>query len=136
MKSTIMRVIGSLCIVLLAVGLTACGGDEGGGSASGPDPDRYCELVAELEESGSAAFEAVEADEDATEEDYMAASKQFTEDSAEEFEELIEVAPDEISADVETLVGSIRAQAVGEAQAREEAAAAEERITAWEEDNC
>jgi hypothetical protein len=137
MKSTIVRVIGSLCVLLLALGLTACGGDDGGGSASGPDPERYCDLVAELETAGGEAFDDIEADEDATEEDFAAAGKQFAEDQSENFDELIAVAPEEIKEDVELLIQSIRAQSgLADEVDQEEASAAEERITAWEEDNC
>ena len=57
MRSTSRRAIGYLCVLLLALGLSACGDDDGGDSAGGPDPERYCELVAELEEAGGKAFD-------------------------------------------------------------------------------
>jgi hypothetical protein len=137
MRSTVVRIIGTLSALLLAVGLAACGNDAGGGTASGPDPDRYCELVAELETAGGEAFDAIEADEDATEEDFAAAGKQFAEDQSERFDELVAVAPEEIADDVELLIQSIRAQSgLDDEVDQEEAAAAEERITAWEEENC
>ena len=137
MRSTIVRVIGSLCVLLLALGLTACGGDGGGAAATGPDPERYCELVSELEDAGSEAFDAIEEDEDATEEDFAAACKQFAEDQSEKFDELVAVAPEEIADDVELLIQSIRAQSdLAEPVDQEEASAAEEDITAWEEENC
>ena len=137
MRPTSRRAIGYLCALLLAMGLSACGGDDGGDSAGGPDPERYCELVAELEEAGGKAFDEVEADKDATEEDYAAASKQFTEDSEDSFDELIEVAPEEIKEDAEILVRSIRGQSgLGEDVPKEEAVAAEDRLRSWEEENC
>jgi hypothetical protein len=137
MRSTIVRTIGSLGVLLLALGLSACGGDSGGDSAGGADPERYCELVAELETDGSAAFDEIEADENATEEDFAAASKAFTEASEEKFNELIEVSPTEIKEDVEVLIASIRAQSgQGDEVDQEEATAAEADITAWEEENC
>ena len=137
MRSTSPRAIGYLCALLLALGLSACGSDDGGDSAAGPDPERYCELVAELEAAGGKAFDEVQADKEATEEDYAAASKEFTEDSEEAFDEMIEVAPEEIEGDVETLVSSIRGQSgLSEAVPKDEAIAAEERIRAWEEENC
>ena len=137
MRSTIVRIIGSLCVLLLALGLSACGGDSGGDSAGGSDPERYCEIVAELEEEGGKAFDAVESDENATEEDFVAAGKAFTEASEGKFNEMIEVAPTEIEEDVEVLIASIRAQSgLGEEVDQEEAVAAEKDITAWEEENC
>ena len=137
MRSTSLRAIGYLCVVLLAFGFSACGDDDGAGSAVGPDPERYCELVEELEEAGGKAFDAVQADKDATEEDFAAASKEFAADSEEAFDELIEVAPEEIEEDVEVLVASIRGQAgLGEDVPKEEAVAAEDRIRSWEEENC
>ena len=79
----------------------------------------------------------MEADEDATEEDFAAASKEFTEDSEEAFDEMIEVAPEEITEDVEVLVESIRGQSgLGEEVPKDEAIAAEDRIRSWEEENC
>ena len=136
MRSMSLRAIGHLCVLLLALGLSACGDDDGAGSA-GPDPARYCELVEELEEAGGKAFDAVQADKDATEEDFVAASKEFASDSEEAFDEMIEVAPEEIKVDVEVLVASIRGQAgLGEDVPKEEAVAAEDRIRSWEEENC
>ena len=137
MRSRSLRAIGYLCVLLVALGLSACGDDDRAGSAAGPDPERYCELVEELEEAGGKAFDAVQADKDATEEDFAAASKEFTEDSEEAFDELIEVAPEEIKEDVEILVASIRGQSgYGEDVPQEEATAAEDRIRSWEEENC
>ena len=137
MRSTSLRAIGYLCVLLVAVGLSACGNDDGGDPVAGPDPERYCELVAELEVAGGKAFDEVEADEDATEEDFAAASKEFTEDSQEAFDEMIEVAPEEIKEDVEVLVGSIRGQSgLGDEVPKEEAVAAEDRLRSWEEENC
>lgn len=137
MRSTSLRAIGYLCVLLLALGLSACGGDDGGDAAAGPDPERYCELVAELQEAGGKAFDEVQADKDATEQDFASASKEFTEDSEEAFEEMVEVAPKEIKEDVEILIASIRGQSgLGEEVPKDEATAAEERIRAWEEENC
>lgn len=138
MNSKIVRAFGCLIVMALALGLTACGDDGGGGgAASGPDPDRYCELVEVLEKAGSEAFDEVESDENATDEDFAAASKAFTESVKDEFDELIKVAPADISDDVKTLIASIRGRAgLGDEVDDKEASAAEERITAWEEENC
>ena len=135
MRSTIVRAIGCLTVMALALGLAACGADGGSSAASGPE--RYCELVAELEKLGSEAFDEVAADENATEADFFAANKAFYESSQAEFDEMIRVAPAEIKPDVEILVESIRGQAgLVEEVPAEEASAAEERIVSYEDENC
>ena len=124
--------------MMMVLGLSACGNDGGsGGDAAGSDAERYCELVAELEVAGREAYAEVEADANATEEDFVAASRAFTESSQEEFDELIEVAPAEIKDDVRILIESIRGQAgEGPEVPTDEASPAEQRIESYEGENC
>lgn len=121
-----MRMIGSSrgvrALVTLVAGtlfLAGCGDDGGtdagsdttaGGEATGAAADdgaRYCELAAELESGDS-------------------------EPTDEQLDELVAAAPEEIRSDVETFTAAIRTH---EMEA-EGVAEAEERILAWEEENC
>lgn len=142
-----LRVLGLVSVLVLAFGLAACGEDEipdGDAGASGDqvtgeagNPELYCELVAELEEAGAAAFDEVESNKDATDEDYANAERAFVEDNQENLDALVEAGPDEIAEDVRVLIDSIRGRAnLGPKVPQKEATAAEQRITAYEEENC
>ncbi|WP_040336738.1 hypothetical protein [Candidatus Blastococcus massiliensis] len=132
----------------LALALAACGDDEpdtqsapgpaatsAATSAAGGDADRYCELTAELEAIGEGIFADVP--EDAGEEEYMRREQQLLEQGSAQFEELERVAPEEIADDVPVMLDGIRARAAtGEDPNQDAASAAEERVLAWEEENC
>ena len=100
----------------IALALTgACAGDDANvdadlsadGADEGDSAQEYCEFSAELDTRQGVPSE-------------------------EDFDRIVEVAPEEIKDDVETLVGEIQAGN----QESEEAQAAAARLEAWEEDNC
>jgi ABC-type glycerol-3-phosphate transport system substrate-binding protein len=126
------RVVLLLAIVLVAA---ACGG-----SSSGPDPDRFCELDAEI--TANDPFEASSPDE----------VRAIIGDTEGWLDEIEAVAPDEIKADTVTLNGAIRQildliedadfdmasvdfAAVGSIFSAE-VQDAEQAVTAWSAANC
>lgn len=119
-------------------------GTSGPGSSgppeTGPDAnvERYCALVQELDEAGADAFAELEADESATDEDFAAAERQFIEDHQDKFDELRDIAPEEIANDVDVLLAAQEQRAAGGEQedVAPEVAAAEERIGAFEDEHC
>ena len=113
----------------MLLGAAGCGDDDDS-SASG-DVDRYCELTAELEAAGDTAFE--EAGEDA---DEIAVLTAFFEENESRFEELREVAPSEISDDVETLYQANLDFIEGDESGLEAGEEADDRLTAFAEENC
>jgi hypothetical protein len=135
-------------IVALALGvpLAACGDDEddngNGEQVAGADLERYCELSNDLDQAGTEQFSQLENDPNATDADFEALERQFIAEHEAEIDELPEVAPDEIAADVEILIAQLRGRAEpGEGPAEgdtdeAEAAAAEERVNRFEEENC
>ena len=136
-----------LVALALTVGLVAgCGDDDsdtGDGdlapaaeTAATPDLTRYCELVEQLGRAGEELFAEVESNPDASREDFEAAELELVEGQALTLEELTSVAPEEISADVELVVLSLRARAGLVEQAPAGAAAAEKRVTTFEKQNC
>lgn len=127
-----LRVVVGLALV---AGVAAgCGDDEGAGG----NVERYCELVAELDEAGSEAFAALEDDESATDEDFAETERQFIEDHADDFDELRDVAPDEIADDVDVLLGAQEERAAGgeQEETSDEVSQAEERVGEFEGANC
>lgn len=128
----------------LALALAACGEDEpatqsaagsSATSADSGDADRYCELTAELEGLGEQIFADVP--EDASPEEYMRLEQQLLEKGSAQLEELERVAPEEIADDVSVMLDGMRARAAtGEDPNQDAASAAEERVLAWEEQNC
>jgi hypothetical protein len=115
------------------LGAVACGDDDEASSV-----ERYCELVQELDEAGSEAFADLEQDESATEGDFAEAERQFVEDHQDDFDELREVAPDEIADDIDVLLAAQEERAAGgdQEEVSDEVVAAEERVGAFEEANC
>lgn len=105
---------------------------------AGRDVERYCGLVDELDQVGSEAFEALEDDESATDEDFAEAERQFLEDHAADFDELREVAPPEIADDIDILLTAQEERAAGgeQEETTDDVAAAEERVGDFEEQNC
>src|SRR5215207_560214 len=131
----------ALLLVLVASGLlaTGCGDDDNGESddVAGPDLERYCELTAELNRAGEEAFHGLEKDPQATEKDFEAAEKGFVESHQAQLNELEQVAPEEISKDVETLSNGLRARAgLGPGVDEAEEGAADKRVAGFEKQNC
>ncbi|MFD2092189.1 hypothetical protein [Blastococcus deserti] len=128
----------------LALTLTACSDESAGRqpsatpattSAGGGDVDRYCELTAELEALGEQIFADVP--EDAPLEEHMRREQQLLDQASVQLDELAEVAPDEIRADVLVFLDDMRARAAtGQQPDAEAALAAEDRILAFEEEHC
>lgn len=127
----------------LALALTACGDDpatqssaeSAPSSAAGGDVDRYCELTAELDARGEQVF--ADLPEDAPQEEVLRREQQLLEQISPQFDELLEAAPDAIEDDVPILLDGIRARATtGEDPNQEASSAAEDRILAFEEENC
>ncbi|SOE02831.1 hypothetical protein [Blastococcus haudaquaticus] len=128
----------------VALALSACGDDEPSVAASaatsaaeagGGDVARYCDLTAELDDKGEAVF--ADLPQDAPADEVQRAEQQLLAEVSPSFDELIEVAPDAIADDVPILLDGIRARATtGEDPNQEASSAAEERILAFEEENC
>lgn len=133
MRQTLTNRISWIAAATLASVVTVGCGDDDESSV-----ERYCELVQELDEAGSEAFAALEEDETADDEDFAEAERQFLEANEANFDELREVAPEEISDDVGVLLTAQEQRAAGgeQEETSDEVAAAEERITAFEEENC
>ena len=101
------------------------------------DVGRYCELTKELDEAGQEAFRELEQDPNATEEQFEAVEREFVETNQERIDELVRVAPAEIKEDVGVLLAALRGRAgQGPEVAESESEAAEQRVTAFEEENC
>lgn len=123
-----MKTPTAIGVVAAAVLMLSCGGDDD----SAADTDRYCELVAELEATGEEVF--AEVPDDASDEDLAAAEAELVQRGDAQLEEMIEVAPEEIAADVEAYIAAFRARGAGEEGA--DVTEAEERILAFEDENC
>jgi hypothetical protein len=129
----------------LVLVLTACGDDaspdtqastgSAGTSPGAGDADRYCELTTELEALGEQVFADVP--QDAPPEEYVRREQQLLDQASAQLDELVEVAPDEISDDVGVYLADMRERAAtGQSTDGDAASAAEERILAWEQENC
>jgi hypothetical protein len=125
----------------LALGIAACddeptSSDTAAATATRTgDVERYCALTAELDALGEQIF--ADMPEEATAEDAMQREQQLVSQAAPQMEELVQVAPEEIAEDVSVLLDGLRARAAtGEDPEQEAASAAEERILAFEEENC
>ena len=123
----------ALAALALAPALGGCGDED---PEVAGDPVRYCALTAELDALGESIFGALPRTAGAAE--FAAAERLLVRRAGERLDELERVAPEEIRADVPVLIEGLRMRAgiagadVGEA----EAAAAEERIVAYEERAC
>jgi uncharacterized Zn finger protein (UPF0148 family) len=100
-------ILAALGVVSLVAFGAACGDDDGGGD----DLAAYCAKVAE--------FEAMD-----------------EQPSDEELDEIIDLAPEEVRDDVSTLVEALKADEEPEGEELDTVLEAEERITAFEEENC
>ncbi len=125
-------------LVASALAITACGGS--GGSA---DPERFCEILDELDAQDTGGLPAAEA-------------LAIIRDGRDKYEEGVEVAPEEIKADAETFANGVlqitdlliaaggdesqvdaaALESVSEEVFTEEFDAAAGRVTAWRNSNC
>lgn len=121
-------------LVLVAAVVGACA-DDGDDDAAG-DVNRYCELTAELDAAGSEAFAALEGDESATDEDYAQAEADFIEAHQDDFDAILDAAPNEIRDDLQVILDAQERRADGNDEPIEGADEAEERILDFEDANC
>jgi hypothetical protein len=128
-----------------ALGLGACGDDDsdepattGATVAAGPDLERYCELVTELDRRSNAIFDELGAGGVPTEEELAAAQLRVLEENAELIEELGVVVPDEIREDLELSVESAqeRAEAGDATEPPPEVVEAGTRLQEFRRENC
>ncbi|MET0127113.1 MAG: hypothetical protein ABW249_00870 [Solirubrobacterales bacterium] len=107
--------------------------------ASEPDLDRYCELVAELDQRSAEIFSALSpTGEVPTDEELAAAQQQVFDENADLIDELSRAAPEEIADDFELTLDSARERAAaGDAgQPSKEVAEAGVRLRDFRRDNC
>jgi hypothetical protein len=133
--------IAALLPLVLALGLAGCGDDEddgGGGPTRADAIERYCRLSAELENAGEDIFRELEADPQATQEDFRRAEAEFVRRYEDELNAIAEAAPAEIAEDAAVLTETVRARAgLTEEPPDEQAAAKAERaINRFEKENC
>ncbi len=139
-----LSLVALLCAAALAA--AACGGDDEttGAStdtattASEPDLERYCELVAELDRKSAAIFDALGAEAVPTEEELAAAQLQVLIENAELIEELASVVPTEIREDFDLSLESARERAeAGDAtEPPQEVTEAGLRLQEYRRENC
>ena len=138
-----MRLAALMTATIIALGLAACGDDDDKTAAAttatvaaAADPDRYCEIVRDLDASGEDFFKSL--GEDSSPQEYEAAERRFVEQYSDTLDELGRVAPQEIRADVAVLLAGQRERAgLSTATTPEaKASASETRVQAYEERNC
>ncbi len=131
-------------VALLALGLVVVGcDDDDDEEAAQPEPaadvDRYCELARQLDEAGEEQFARLGFQEgEAARIRRGELRNELLRENKAEIEELQQVAPPEIQADVETLIARFRFRA-GPGYAPptvQEKEVAEERVTQFEKENC
>lgn len=115
-------------LLLPFLAVVSCGDD----SEDEADTARYCELVAAVESAGEEIFGDL--GDDATDDELVAAEAELVERMSDELEEMAAVAPPSIADDVDDYVAAYQDRAEGEEGA--DVSAQEERILAFEEDNC
>ena len=130
--------------LLAALLLGGCGDDEESAPASSttsaatPDLEAYCQAVSQLEAAGNEIFGALEEDGNATSEDFRQAEAQLLRENEAAFDDLQQSAPEEIRADVGTIVAGLRVRAGLEEDgpSPSDIGAAEKRVTEYEKRNC
>lgn len=131
-------------IALVAtLALAACGEDDTAqtsarATATPPsgDVERYCALTREMDAAGTKFFARLERD-NATADDFEAAERRFVERFAPQFEQIEQVAPAAIRADIELLLAGQRARAgLGGAVDEQAVGAAERRVRRYERRQC
>jgi hypothetical protein len=126
---------GALVVALIG----ACGDDDASSpTADAPDPERYCQVAEDLDAAGAAIFEELEANPDATPEDFAEAERELVEGNAELLEELETAAPQEIEGDVAELLAGLRARAglSEEGPTQKDLSEAEKAVNAYEKEAC
>jgi hypothetical protein len=136
----------ALLIAAAVLALGACGGGDESTTAaaetvttaSEPDLDRYCELIAELDQRSADVFNELGAGGVPTNEELAAAQLQVLDDNAELIDEAIAVVPDEIQEDFQLSLDSARERAEsGDAsQPPKDVADAVVRLQDFRRDNC
>jgi hypothetical protein len=127
-------------VFALALVAAGCGDDDEDTTpeptAPTADVGRYCELAQELDRAGTKHFKPLE-QRDASRKQFEAAEREFAEQNAELFDEIQQVAPAEIQAEIEVLVAGQRARAgLAEAPDHKEERAAERTVQQFEQRNC
>ena len=133
-----MKRLVSVVIVVVAIGLGACGDDQGGGDSAprrsegaGSAPE-YCDLIEELNKRSESLDNLPE---NPTPEQAQDVFADFVEDNAELLDDLVDAAPEEIGPDVEAFIAAFRTAATeGDFTAIE--AADNTRIDEYESKNC
>ena len=125
-------------LIASALAIAACGGSD-----SGADPERFCEILDELDAQDTSGLTADEA-------------LPIIREGREKYVEAVEVAPEEIKADAETFangvlqitdlliaaggdesqVDSAALESVSQEVFTDEFGAAADRVTAWRTSNC
>jgi hypothetical protein len=133
--------IATLLSLIFVLGLVRCGDDDddtGRTAAAVDTTERYCELSAGLDEAGEDIFRELEADPQATAEDFRRAEAEFVRRYEDELNAVAEAAPEEIAEDAAVLVESVRARAglTGQPPDEQAAAQAEQAVNRFEKENC
>lgn len=145
MHLRVTRACATWLMVVAALFSAACGEDENGANpetrqeetAAKSDLETYCSLAQQLDEAGSEFFKELEQDPKATKKDYEKAEAEFVRSHQAQIDKLIEAAPSDIRADVDTLLASLKARAgLGPPVNQKEAQAAEKRVQEFEKENC
>jgi hypothetical protein len=136
---------GLFCVV--GLGVVACGDDDAPERVRKAAPaqavayegslERYCTTARRLDSAGEKFFSRL--GEDAGPKEFKAAERRFVQRFARDIEELEQAAPREIKADVVKVLAGQRQRAGlagGDEVSEGEASAAEERVKAYEKDNC
>jgi hypothetical protein len=134
----------ALCTVVIALtAATGCGNDEADTRTvreSTASAERYCELTRQLDADGEKFFARLEKTaENPTPADFKAAERRFIETFADSLRQIESAAPEQIRADVRTLLEGQRVRAglaPKNAVTQAEASAAEERVVAFEKRRC
>ncbi len=146
-----IRLLPSFAVLLLA---TACANDSSTSSStdkpaqsattsSAPapapapyDPQPYCEITQQLEKAGERAFSGL--DRNATSMDYEAAERAFVLDNADLLDELVAMAPPELTDEITTFLTAMRQRAglEGSGVTARAATEAEEKLLEFEKQHC
>ena len=133
----------AICIALCAVAgaLGACGGGDDSSSTtttSAADLDRFCAAIGELDAASNKIFAQLRQGGQISSDQLAAAEKKFLQQNADTVQELEQVAPEEIRADLATSIEASRVRAglaSGGPTAAEETAAAQ-HVREFRKQNC
>ncbi len=132
-----------MCATVAALALAACGGDDETTAstttaASNPDVDRYCEVVTELDQNSADVFDELGEEGVPSEQQLVDAQLKVLNDNADLIAELQEVAPTEISDDLQLSIDSARerAEAGDPSQPPQDVVDAGLRLQEFRKDNC